>query len=68
MTETQKEEQEFGAITRVLAGHCRRCAICPAAAKRPNSVVERLMRWHRTWCPAWAAHTEVYGEKSLPGC
>jgi hypothetical protein len=23
------------------------------------------MRWHRTWCPAWASHTKVYGLKSL---
>jgi hypothetical protein len=24
-----------------------------------------LMTWHRTWCPAWAAHTKVYGLKDL---
>jgi len=34
-------------------------------AKKPNSTFERTMRWHRTWCPAWKAHTKVYGEKQL---
>jgi len=58
----QKEEQ-FGIITQILAGYCHNCKICPYADRRPNSAFGKLMRWHREWCPAWAAHTKVYGEK-----
>ena len=54
-----------GVAIGILAGICHICKVCPYAAKRPNSSFERLMRWHRNWCPAWAAHTKVYGEKSL---
>lgn len=55
----------LGLTTRALAGFCHHCGICPYAARRPDSTFEKLMRWHRTWCPAWKAHTKVYGEKSL---
>lgn len=54
-----------GLATGILARVCHSCKVCPYAAKRPNSLFERLMRWHRKWCPAWAAHTKVYGEKAL---
>ncbi len=60
----QKHEQ-FGITTRGLAGFCHHCGICAYANKTPNSAFGKLMSWHRTWCPAWAAHTKVYGEKSL---
>jgi hypothetical protein len=60
-----KGHDEFGMTTKVLAGICHSCAICAFAAKKPNSAFERVMRWHRTWCPAWNAHTKVYGEKQL---
>ena len=56
---------EFGMTTRALAGVCHHCGICASAAKTPGSVFEKTMRWHRTWCPAWKAHTKVYGEKAL---
>ncbi len=62
--ESQKKEQ-FGAVTRILAGYCHGCKICPYADRRGDSVFGKVMRWHRTWCPAWAAHTKVYGEKTL---
>ena len=55
----------LGLATRSLAGLCHHCGICPFAARRPESTFEKLMRWHRTWCPAWKAHTRVYGEKPL---
>jgi len=58
-------ERQFGLATRNLAGYCHICPICSYAAKKSNSIFERLMRWHRKWCPAWAAHTKVYGAKSL---
>jgi hypothetical protein len=54
-----------GLTTRALAGLCHQCGICPFAARRPESTFEKVMRWHRTWCPAWKAHTRVYGEKQL---
>lgn len=62
---SQGDHQDFGAMTRALAGFCHRCNICASAARRPDTVFERTMRWHRTWCPAWKAHTKVYGEKKL---
>ena len=58
--------KEFSVTTRALAGLCHSCGICPYAASKPDSGLDKLMRWHRTWCPAWRAHTRVYGEKPLP--
>jgi hypothetical protein len=63
---SRNNDQEFGTTTRALAGLCHNCGICASAARRPNSAFEKTMRWHRTWCPAWKAHTKVYGEKQLP--
>lgn len=66
MTEQQMPPQrQFRADTRLLAKFCHRCGICPYADKKPQSRFGRLMRWHRTWCPAWAAHTTVFGRKPL---
>jgi len=59
------EKDRIGIGTRILAGVCHNCGICPYADKRPRSVFGKLMRWHRGWCPAWKAHTTVYGVKSL---
>ena len=58
--------KKFSVTTRALAGFCHACGICPYAASKPDSSLDRLMRWHRSWCPAWRAHTRVYGEKPLP--
>jgi hypothetical protein len=60
-----QKQQQFGLVTRILAGRCHKCRICLYADRRPDSAFGKLIRWHRTWCPAWAAHTKVYGEKSL---
>ena len=60
-----KEKAKFGITTRMLAGVCHNCGICAYANKKKNTSFEKLMRWHRTWCPAWAAHTRVYGKKLL---
>ena len=65
-TTPHSDLDEFGLATRALAGICHSCGICASAAKRPGTLFERTMRWHRTWCPAWKAHTKVYGEKALP--
>jgi len=59
------DHSTFGVTTKVLAGICHNCGICPFAARKPNSAFDRVMHWHRTWCPAWNAHTKVYGEKPL---
>ena len=56
---------QFSTLTRMLAGGCHHCGICPFAERRPGSAFGKLMRWHRNWCPAWAAHTRVYGEKQF---
>lgn len=58
-------KEQFGITTRILAGACHKCEICPYADRKPDSAFGRLMRWHRTWCPAWSAHTKVYGRKPL---
>jgi hypothetical protein len=58
-------DRSLGLATRALAGFCHHCEICPYAATKPGTGFERVMRWHRTWCPAWKAHTKVYGEKPL---
>lgn len=63
---SRSDQQGFGATTRALAALCHNSGICASAARRPNSALEKTMRWHRTWCPAWKAHTKVYGEKQLP--
>ena len=65
-TGTQAEDgRSHGLATSALAGLCHHCGICPYVARTPDSAFERVMRWHRTWCPAWKAHTTVYGEKPL---
>jgi hypothetical protein len=60
-----RDSRPPGVATRIMAGVCHRCGICPYAAKKPSSNLNTVMRWHRSWCPAWKAHTRVYGEKSL---
>lgn len=59
------EKEPFGITTIIFAGICHNCGICPYADKKPDSAFARLMRWHRRWCPAWAAHMKVYGPKPL---
>jgi hypothetical protein len=60
-----QEDKQFGLLTRIMARSCHNCRMCPYADRKPDSALGKLMRWHRTWCPAWAAHTKVYGEKPL---
>jgi hypothetical protein len=63
--ENLKVKEQYGIITRSLAGVCHKCGICAYAHKKKGSSFEKVMRWHRTWCPAWAAHSKVYGVKKL---
>jgi hypothetical protein len=66
MADTQQHSEnseKFGLTTRALARVCHGCSVCAFADQRPNSTFGRIMRWHRGWCPAWAAHTKVHGEK-----
>jgi len=60
-----QEDKQFGLVTRILARSCHNCRMCSYADRKPDSTLGKLIRWHRTWCPAWAAHTKVYGEKPL---
>ena len=62
---SEETEKQFGAVTRAMANMCHDCKACAYADRKPDSLLGKLMRWHRTWCPAWAAHTRVYGEKPL---
>ena len=64
-TNSVQKKDQSGIATHILAGVCHNCGICPYANRKPNSAFEKLMRWHRKWCPAWAAHTKVYGVKQL---
>ena len=57
--------EHHGPATRALATVCHGCGICSKANRKPQSRFGRLMWWHRTWCPAWAAHSRVYGPKDL---
>jgi hypothetical protein len=59
------EKARFSGGTWILANLCHKCGICPYADRQPHSPLGRLMRWHRSWCPARAAHTKVYGRKPL---
>jgi len=68
MSTTQQqppEKAQFKTDTWLLANLCHKCGICPYADKKPDSHFGKLMRWHRTWCPAWAAHTRVFGRKPV---
>ena len=59
------KDEQSGILTRSWAGLCHHCSICAYANKKQGSSFEKLMRWHRTWCPGWAGHTKVYGVKNL---
>ena len=60
-TEIQKVG-ETSLPTRALAGLHHHCPICPFASRKPGSTLDKAMTWHRTWCPAAAAHPVVYGD------
>ncbi len=60
-----RNKEQFGIITKLLGGFCHGCGICSYSNRKPDSLFGKLMRWHRTWCPVWAAHTKIYGEKPL---
>jgi len=64
-TNHAQAREQFAIVTRALAGVCHKCEICSYADRKRGSALGRLMRWHRTWCPAWAAHTRVYSRKPL---
>ena len=50
-----------------LANVCNNCGICPYANRKPRSAFNWVLRWHRSWYPAWTAHSKFYGMKSLSG-
>ena len=60
-----KTKTTHGPVTLALANVCHGCGICARAERKPQSAFGRLMRWHRNWCPAWAAHSKVYGPKTF---
>lgn len=48
----------------MFAKVCNSCFLCKYARNRPDSVFGKVMHWHGTWCPAWKAYEEIYGEKA----
>ncbi len=60
--ELQKADQH-SLPTRALAGLHHNCVVCPLASSMPGSAFDKAMTWHRTWCPAAAAHPLVYGDE-----
>ena len=62
---SNRKDEQFGVIIKALANHCHSCKICPIADKKPESILGKIMRWHRSWCPAQAAHIKVYGDKPI---
>jgi hypothetical protein len=35
---------------------CDKCPIGAYAARKPDSIIARLWRWHTKWCPGWKAY------------
>ena len=62
---TEQNNSQHGFMTKAWAGLCHNCEICQFAHKKQGSNFEKVMRWHRTWCPGWNSHTKVYGLKNL---
>jgi hypothetical protein len=58
-------DKQIRLSNQMLASMCHKCGICSFADRKPNSAFGKLMRWHRNWCPGYAAHLKVYGEKQL---
>jgi hypothetical protein len=61
----EKTKTQYGITTKILAEVCHKCEICPFADKSLKSFFGKIMRWHRTWCPTWAAFTKIYARKLL---
>lgn len=59
------KKKKFGFGTRAWANLCHNCSICAFANRKPESNFNKIMEWHREWCPGWNSHTKVYGEKKL---
>jgi len=39
-----------------MKSNCERCIIRKRAEKKPNSLLDRIWRWHTKWCPGWKAY------------
>jgi hypothetical protein len=63
--QSTREAQPFSLATRAWAGLCHNCGICAYANRKPDSAFNKVMIWHREWCPGWNSHNKVYGVKSL---
>lgn len=60
-----KSNEQYGISTKLWSTLCHSCDICKFANKKPESRFNKVMVWHRTWCPGWSGHTKVYGLKDL---
>ncbi len=65
INETTQEKAKLGLATKGWSTLCHNCSICKFSHKKPGSNFDKVMEWHRTWCPGWASHTKVYGLKDL---
>ncbi|MFA6028231.1 MAG: hypothetical protein WC969_00120 [Elusimicrobiota bacterium] len=48
-----------------LADHCDGCTMCRFARDNPSHWFGKAMEWHGTWCPAWRAWKDKYGNKGV---
>lgn len=40
---------------------CSNCSMKSRYDKNPNSIINKIWKWHITWCPGWKSYL-----KSLP--
>ena len=47
---------------------CATCTIRQNAEANPNSLIARIWRWHKGWCPGWKAYQETLAKagKEVP--
>jgi len=51
-------------VTGAVQSHCGSCRLRAYAEKKPDSLISRLWRWHRQWCPAWKLYEKKQADES----
>ena len=57
---------EVGACAGYYRGmehRCETCAFRRKAEANPTSLLSRLWRWHKKWCPGWRAYQRRLAEQ-----
>lgn len=39
-----------------MKARCEECSMRKRAERKPNSLFDRVWRWHTGWCPGWKAY------------